>query len=100
MIVKHIEEAKWKDIEQRIMKIGRFKPLMAQIELDISCNGSNFTLLVQLENDCKIVVLQALREYIETDDDGDVYKSHSLEEDEQLLSKLLELIVFENEQKK
>ena len=93
MVTRQIKEARWEHVYRQITTYGRAEPLSLQFDIDINCNGVDYILKVQLENERKIMALQALGVY--PDGMGSGGKDFLLIDDNMMLSSLLEIIVYQ-----
>ena len=94
MIIRKIEETKWNSINKKIITMGRTKPLMAQIELDVNYQGNPYILFLQLEKSkYEIVVLQALSYTLEEDKEENIYVDYVQILEANMLSTLLEILI-------
>jgi hypothetical protein len=64
-----------------------------QFDVDVNCNGVNYVLKVQLEKKRKIVALQAVGVYPNSEGVGG--RGYRLIEDNTMLSALLEIVVYQ-----
>lgn len=86
MVIRQIKEAQWQSVCDKIEQCGRTDPLSLQYDINISCNNVNYVLSLQLGNNRKIAVLQAVALYF-----GD----SCLVENNAVLSGLFEIFLYQ-----
>jgi len=91
MIIREVKANQWERVYRQITKYGKTAPLSLQFDIEVSCNGVDYILKVQPEQNRKIAALQALGVY----PDGEGFKDYQLIEDNTMLSALLEIIIYQ-----
>lgn len=98
MIIRQVRENRWNYLLHQIAKYGRHTPLSLQVDLDISFNGTDYILKVQPGHNRKIAILQALS--VSSDGFGIGGKEYCLIENDNLLSALFELVLYQGLKKR
>lgn len=98
MIIRRIKENYWKHVYNQITTYGRAAPMSLQFDVDINCNGVDYILKVQPKKKRRIVALQALGVY--ADSENADQKDYRLIEDNLILTALLEIIIFQGANKR
>ena len=98
MIIRQIKENHWKHVYNQITTYGRAAPMSLQFDVDINCNGVDYILKVQPERKRKVVALQALGVYPNSEGVG--RKDYRLIEDNLILTALLEIIIYQGASKR
>ena len=98
MIIRHIKENHWEHVFRHITTYGRAAPMSLQFDLDINCNGVDYILKVQPDRKRKLVALQAMGLY--PDSEGIGGKVYRLVKDNLMLSALLEIIIYQGANKR
>ena len=98
MVIRQVDKNSWPHLCRQIKIYGRGTPASRQVDIDITCNGVNYILKIQPEQNRKIAALQAVGVYPSHEENGD--KQYHLIEKNNMLSALLEIVLFQGVKKR
>lgn len=98
MVIRQVKMEHWEQVLKQITTYGKNIPQTYQYDIEMNCNGIDYILKVQPEKKRKLVALQALSLAL---DSVEPYKHECRQiNNSQVLSALLELIVFQGAEKR
>lgn len=92
MIIRHVKNPKWKPVRRRILEEGICTPQSLQVDIPMTCNGTDYILRVQPEKGRRIIALQAT-EAVLSEQTG--RREFYLVENNGLLTALVELLIHQ-----
>ena len=94
MVYRYLKKHQWEHVYRQITTHGRAIPTSFQYDVDVDCNGVDYILRMQPENERRLLILHAIELHPDSEEADDT--RHSLIDDNAMLYALLEIIIYQS----